>query len=336
MRKLASAQYISSLTPIPGCDKIELAKVLGWNVVVKKGDFRVNDLCVYFEIDSILPERSEFEFLRSKGFRVKTIKMRGVYSQGLCMPLSILDTESNDGGYTYPSEYAVEGMDFTECLRVTKYEAQDEISFTGKISNWPVFLPKTDEPRIQSNTHFLTEMNNMDCYMTVKRDGTSFTAYANNGKFGICSRKTELGEDKDNVYWLVANKLGLKDKMLSLGKNIAFQGELLGPKIQGNKYKLTDYQVDFFNVWSIDGMKYVNWPTAHSLLCSLELNTVPVLKHWFKLNSSVESLIELSKGIDNGVPREGIVIRSIEEGLTSKGERRSFKVINPEFLVKYE
>lgn len=91
MRKLASIQRIISLSAIEGADKIEKAVVLGWNVVVKKGDFKVGDLCVYCEIDSILPDKPEFEFLRDRKFRIKTIKLKNQCSQGICFPLSILE-----------------------------------------------------------------------------------------------------------------------------------------------------------------------------------------------------------------------------------------------------
>ncbi len=77
MRKLASIQKIRSLAPIEGADAIETAAVLGWQLVVKKGEFQVGDLCVYCEIDSILPDRPEFEFLKSRGMRIRTIRLRG-------------------------------------------------------------------------------------------------------------------------------------------------------------------------------------------------------------------------------------------------------------------
>ena len=81
MRNLASIQKISKLEPIPNADTIEKATVLGWELVVKKGEFKEGDLCVYCEIDSVLPERPEFEFLRTKKFRIKTIKFKGQISQ---------------------------------------------------------------------------------------------------------------------------------------------------------------------------------------------------------------------------------------------------------------
>lgn len=91
-RKLASIQVITDLSPIEGADRIETAQILGWQCVVKRGEFKVGDSVVYFEVDSVLPERNEFEFLRERKFRIKTIKLKKQISQGLVMPLSILNS----------------------------------------------------------------------------------------------------------------------------------------------------------------------------------------------------------------------------------------------------
>src|SRR6056297_506501 len=90
MRKLASIQKIRSLDPIEGADAIERATVLGWQLVVKKGEFKPGDLAVYCEIDSLMPERPEFEFLKPRKMRIRTVRLRGQVSQGICFPLSIL------------------------------------------------------------------------------------------------------------------------------------------------------------------------------------------------------------------------------------------------------
>ena len=86
-RTLASIETISELNPISGADKIEVARIKGWNVVVKKGQFEVGNKVVYCEVDSILPERPEFEFLKDKHYRIRTVKLRGQVSQGICFPL---------------------------------------------------------------------------------------------------------------------------------------------------------------------------------------------------------------------------------------------------------
>lgn len=91
-RKLASIQKIVSIDPIEGADKILKCTILGWELVIAKADnFKVGDLVVYCEVDSILPDRPEFEFLRERKFRIKTIKLRGQVSFGIVFPLSILE-----------------------------------------------------------------------------------------------------------------------------------------------------------------------------------------------------------------------------------------------------
>lgn len=90
MRQLATVREVSAIRPIEGADKIEVAQVDGWECVVQKGEFKVGDPIIYIEVDSVLPERPEFEFMRNRKFRVRTIKLRGQVSQGLVLPLSTL------------------------------------------------------------------------------------------------------------------------------------------------------------------------------------------------------------------------------------------------------
>ena len=111
MRKLVSIQEIKDIKPIENADKIEVVKVLGWNVVVKKDEFKIGDKIVYAEIDSLFPEKEEFEFLRDRHFRIRTIRLRGQVSQGICFPMDILP----EGNYEI-------GDDVTKILGVTKYE----------------------------------------------------------------------------------------------------------------------------------------------------------------------------------------------------------------------
>jgi RNA ligase (TIGR02306 family) len=88
--KLAHIEKIEWMRPIEGKDRIVLAGVLGWQVVVNKEDYSVGDMVVFCEIDSVLPQKTEYDFMKRYNYRVRTIKMGGVYSQGLCLPLSVL------------------------------------------------------------------------------------------------------------------------------------------------------------------------------------------------------------------------------------------------------
>ena len=144
-RALATIQRISKIEPIEGADAIECATILGWHLVVKKLEFGVGDLCVFCEVDSLLPEKPEFEFLRKncfidredmRGFRIRTVKLRSQISQGICFPLSILDNA--DRGVEIhatgiKSFVWKEGDDVTELLGIKKWEPRISLSMGGKI-----------------------------------------------------------------------------------------------------------------------------------------------------------------------------------------------------------
>lgn len=329
MRKLASLQRITTLEPIPNADSICKATVLGWQLVVKKGEFSVGDLCVYVEIDSILPERPEFEFLRARSNRIRTVRLRGQISQGVCFPLSIL-----------PDTVKVEeGLDVTTVLGIEKYEPPIPAQLSGVMKGgFPSFIPKTDETRVQILADLLQKYEGEHCFVTEKLDGSSVTYYLNEGEFGVCSRNMELEKSEDNSFWKVAVNLGIEAKLNSLGKNIAIQGELIGEGIQSNKYKLKGQTVRFFNAFDISNYEYLNYSDFRALMENLELPMVPVLEERFPLVSDINGLVELSIGgsvLRKETRREGIVIRPLKEKTDQIG-RVSFKVINPKFLLKYE
>ena len=340
MRNLASIQRISSVRSIPNSDNLELARILGWHVVVQKGEFNVGDLCVYCEIDSLLPERPEFEFLRKVGFRIRTIRLRGAISQGICFPLSILPL-----GIEVKEE-----MDVTEVLGVVKYEPAEPACLGGDAKGkFPPFIVKSDETRVQVLQALLDKYNGVRCYYTEKVDGSSYTCYLNNGEFGVCSRNLELNETEDNSLWKLTRKFDIENKLRNIGKNVSLQGEIYGEGIQSNKYKIKGQNIRFFNVFDIDNQKYYNFDEFINFVESLGLENVPVLSTDFVLSNNIDILVELSKGktvVDNGEgPREGIVIRPLIElqdfDITILNDfdlingRISFKAINPEFLLKY-
>lgn len=287
-RKLATLQIISELKPIPGADKIEVAlmKDLGWECVVKKGEVSVGDLVVYFEIDSVVPELPEFEFLRNRKFRIRTIKLKNQISQGLILPLSIL-----------PKEYVIKGeakgTDVTEILGVTKYltpSEREEISQQErKLSNeknklkkfmmryswfrrlfisrkqkegFPYWVSKTDEERIQNIPKVLEQFKDKEVYVTEKVDFQSVTFTGKrvpkfNGwlgklipikeyKFVVCSRNL-TNNDKNSLYWKIAKKYNI-EQILRENPTLTIQGEQGDTKVQGNKYDIKEPRFWVFNV----------------------------------------------------------------------------------------
>ena len=379
MRNLATIQRITEVKPIPNADAIECVKVLGWQCVVKKSDgFKVGDSVVYVEVDSIMPDKPEYAFLRdSKGTikRLRTIKLRGQISQGLVLPLSVLPTN-----FTFTV-----GTDVTEILGVTKWEQEVPASLRGKqksiktiqfpkwMPEWarkimgkyllrisqalwnkptgasfPPWLPKTDETRVQVLQSMLEKYAGTGVYLSEKIDGSSISIYLKDGEFGVCSRNIDLKEEEGNAFWDTVRKLHIEEKLKRASKlfgtpNVAIQGELIGPGIQGNKYKLVEKDIYFFNVYDINNMEYLGYEEAFEFIEDyMEEKFVPVVYHEDLVPSS-DYYVESAKGksVLADVMREGIVIRPVDnltdfEQRGLQAGRVSFKAINQEFLLKFE
>lgn len=330
-RKLASVRVISDIQPIEGADMIELAIVDGWKVVVAKNvGHKVNDLVVYCEIDSFLPIKEEFEFLRkgsykkmvdgTEGFRLRTIKLRGQVSQGLILPIHVLPL----------LEMVSEGQDVTEMLGIVKYEPPIPAELAGKVKGlFPSFLRKTDEERIQNLSGEIETWKDKTFYVTEKLDGSSATFYYKDGEFGVCSRNLELLETEDNTFWKFARQTDLENKMKEFSLNISLQGELIGEGIQGNPYKMKGQTVKFFNLFGIDSQEYYSLPVFESVCNRFGVDMVPILDKNFELPKSVENILKYAEDksvLNSTFDREGVVIRSLDR-------RISFKAISNKFLL---
>ena len=143
-RSLAHIERVREIRPIEGADNIEQCYVLGWNLIVKKDEFKADDLCVYIEIDSKVPERPEFEFLRTKKFAVKTMKLSrfGVYSQGLALPVSMFKELKGKQ----------EGEDVTKLLGITYSKAEDNVRKSNKVDyNASLVIAQTKHKKFYKN-----------------------------------------------------------------------------------------------------------------------------------------------------------------------------------------
>ena len=371
MRELAYIQKIGSLSPIPGADKIEKANILGWELVVKKGEFQVGDPCVYVEIDSILPKLPCFEFLAPRKYRIKTIKLKGQISQGIAFHPSILsEVDPKLDWKSYPV-----GTNVTELLQITKYDPEEALDpepnqvkkswFERKLAyyKWKLFgikpvkkgdfpsdVPKTDEERVQKVGKDLDYFVGKPVYITEKCEGTSTTfiyrrgggnwvadLFGNNYVYQICSRNrivynSRSGGDMTGHQGFVSKKYKILEGLKKLNRNIAVQGEIIGPKIQGNIYKLPELEFRIFLMFDIDKQSYLNFEEMCSIAAQLNIPTVPIVNKCTDLRNSISYYVEMSKGksqINPSILREGIVIRELVGDF-------SFKSINPEYLLKQE
>lgn len=333
-RKLASIEKVTNLVPIKGADRIELATVLGWQVIVKKGEFNVGDLGVYFGLDSVLDNRIP-EFSTYDGKKIKTIKMRGVLSQGLMLSFGTLTS--------FDFTDAKEGDDVSEKLKVMKYVDEEEQELYESNVVFKPFcplVPKTDEPRIQNNPEFIDMISDKEIVVTRKEDGTSCTFIFYNGEFSICSRNYTLCSSipkSSKFYFEIEYKFNIEKSIREAGlNNIAIQGEIVGPSINGNRLGLTYLDFRVFNIYDIENKKYYDWDKVEELCSLLKLNTVPVLyrgrnctsgKTIFKNLQDVLDYANKTKYSDT-LLAEGIVVSTI-----GQIDRIHFKAISNEFLL---
>lgn len=336
-RKLASIRQIKEIKPHTNADSLELAIVDGWQCVVKKGEFIPGDVVVYFEIDSVLPVRPEFEFLRKccfvdkdwiTGFRLKTIKLRGERSQGLVMHLGSIDVH-------WKNEHKMPGVDVTELLGVTKWDPPVPAHLQGQIKGpFPSFIPKTDQERAQNLVDEIKEIVETDWdefEVTIKLDGTSCTMYHYNGVSGVCSRNLEMKvneENKDNTYVKLFVESGMLDMLEYHGRNIAIQGEVMGPGIQGNREGLKVPTFFVFDIFDIDEQRYLT-PDERALFeFDVQKNVYHIPCEWYgiRLPGFVDKLLELADGPSlNNPVREGLVWKRMDG-------KFSFKTISNKFL----
>lgn len=331
-RKLVSIQRIDAVEPIPGADNIVKARVMGWDVVVKKHEFAPGDPCVFFEIDSVLPEGKPWaEFMRPRGFRVKTARLRGVLSQGLALPVGILPEGT---------EVPEHGTEVRDLLGVVKYEpiVPDTREVAGA---FPGQVPKTDEIRLQSALGVLDEMRGVEFVVTTKLDGTSATYFRSlDGELTACSRNWALVRGP-NAVWRMADKYEL-ERVLPPG--FAIQGELCGPGIQKNRLGLAELDLFVFSVYDTRAGAFLDHAELVAFCAERALRTVPVEEvvegsAAAAFPHSLDRWLERAKGLYAGTKnrKEGIVVRPLRDAQSpTLGGRLSWKVINNDFLLRDE
>jgi RNA ligase (TIGR02306 family) len=348
-RKLATIETILAIDPIEGADAIERATVRGWQVVVRKGEFKVGDKCVFFEIDSLLPIKPQFDFLSKngtrkcmvdgterEGYRLKTIRLKGVVSQGLALPITSFNLSS----------YEV-GSDVTNDIGVVKYEVQLPAQLAGQAKSlFPSFIVRTNEERIQNIPEFFTSEirpYNSRCpsvkgrlfYQAEKIDGSSSTFYLKDNEFGVCSHNIDLKETEGNVFWKIAREYKMEEKLRSIGRDIAIQGEIAGPGIQKNRLGLPKLSLFIFTVVEIKTGFRLNFKELKAFCLEHDLSMVPIINEsWeFPYNITMEDIIKMADGqslLNPKAKREGIVFRALDDNFLS------FKTISNQYLLKNE
>lgn len=348
MRKLASIQRVWDVQPIENSDNLELIKVIGWQCVANKGQFKKGDLCVYFEIDSFLPIRPEFEFLRAssykktdimgEGFKLRTMRFRGQLSQGLALPLSAFAD--------LPSELDVAiGMDVTEWLGVKKWEVEERATTCGTvIGSLPYDVPHTDETRIQECPELLEKFGDMEYYITTKLDGSFHSLSLDEDGFHVCGHNYEYKDDGSSSFYELIKQRNYEFSMRHAAaiygmKTLTVQGEFCAPGIQKNPLLLKKPEWYVFTVREngkrigLDRMKILCGIMCMPMVPVEEVGTGLAEKY-----PTAEAILSRADGnYSSGRRKEGIVVRTTEPVYCPEiGGPLSFKAVSNKYLLKNE
>lgn len=363
-RALATIARIRSVEPHPNADRLDLVRVRGWQVVTGRGEFCEGDLCVFCEIDAKLPPpatltgapQGKSPWGALAGTRIKTRKIRGHLSQGVCYPLSefgVLERLLGAGVGV--------GQDVTTLLGVThgdygpkepKEPKEPQGETPGRQSPGEPFptpqepeLRRTEQPRLQNiDPEELTrDMGGRRVCYTEKLDGTSATyAIFRDGTFHVCSRNRDLtlapaatqrpfpDNSEKTPYWRFATYDKMEAKLRRFGTPLGIQGELCGPNIGNNPYKLGSLRFYVFDIVLLDQGRYLTWPELTDVCQYLGLDTVPYVADGAVPFADHDALLQFAEGrsaLCPQVQREGIVCRTLW-GLPQV----SFKVVSNQYL----
>ena len=324
------------------------------------------DSWVPTELAPFLSKGSEpREYNGVKGERLRTIRLRGQVSQGLLLKIDNDDgwnyifsspSDQHENRFVDLGEVAFEAQDVTEILGIQKWEAPIPAQLQGQAAGtFPTSLiPKTDQERIQNcfgeiqkrAKRFATEkvwnaetqtleehsvvvpadFKEPTYEVTMKLDGSSCTIFRWEGELRVCSRNLELkinDENKDNTFVAMALEIGDR-----IPNGFAFQGELTGPGIQGNREGFKEHKFFVFDIFDIQKHEYFD-PYSRVVTCdSLRLDHVPILGEDWKAPASVEEGLALAEGPSiNHKIREGLVWKCNED------PSFSFKTISNKYLL---
>ena len=354
-RKLASIEKITKIEPIKDADQIELVEILGWHVIVRKEEnYKVGDLVVYIEYDSVIPQRPEFEFLRSccyskrfKGFRIRNRKLRGVFSEGIVFKIATVKALD-----ILPANKIKQGLDVSDIIGIRKYDTELYRSVDKKVLNpvakymmrykwfrklrlverpryaYPEGMEKANENNIQVVFNKLGHYDGL-FYKSSKIEGQAASYLIHKKKFKVFSHNQGYPKTNNN-WWNIAVKYDIENKMkefmkLHKLKSLFIQGEIAGLGIQRNIYKFNDLEFFIYDVGTLENGKF-EYDNIQMFCDTVDLKSVPILEINTPLLETSDAIVKDADGqsvLNKDVLREGVVWRSMDNkvGFKSKSQK---------------
>ncbi|CAF0892064.1 unnamed protein product [Didymodactylos carnosus] len=334
--KIATIERITQVSTHPDADRLDLVHVLGYQCITPKDKYNINDLVVYIQPDSVLPLDEEWsqEYLKYARIRVKAIKIRGEWSEGIILSLDLIRAVvQNNGCGVQVTEK--EGEDLAELLHIHHYEPVIPQGLNA-IGHLPFGIPETNEERWENLINDLPFNQLVD--VTLKIDGQSCTIYYNyrTKQFGVCGRNFEYDLTKTNNFTQIVKKQNLADRLRVYCEkkqiSLALRGELFGSGIQNkstNSHSKQPLQLAIFSVFLLDQKRHARKNDGelyfHNLCRELEIQHVPVLEENVELTQELINKYSKELKLINNNPFEGAVVQY---------ERGSFKIINKHYDSK--
>lgn len=332
--KQASVERISSVITHPNADRLDLVKILGYQCVTERGLYKDGDAVVYIQPDAVLPlEPWTEDYRKYSPKRIKAVKLRNEWSEGIIVPMDIYKKILFEKGWTSDTFLEV-NYECSELLGIKHYEPPipQDLSAKGFL---PYNIEKTDEERWENLTDKLPFGEVVDLFLKV--DGQSATYYykLDEDKFGTCGRTLEFKDDTVNNYTAHIEKYDLKNKIIRFCKDnnisIALRGESYGEGIQGsnnNPHSQITKDISFFSVYLIDEKKYARKGDKFYFInvCKeLNLPIVPLVEGDVVLSKELIDKYSLDLKKINDKPFEGVVVQY---------NNGSFKIINKDYDSK--
>lgn len=363
-RRMCTLRRVSKVEPIKGADRIEAYHVDGWVVVDGKGAHREGDYVLYYEIDTFLPtndpryaafaERGEKSMTVTKGRKtktaighvLKTIRLRGVYSQGLIMDPKDIVPDIPETEYERICDNRC-GLD--KAAGVWEYHPDQNSLAAGFISNYDAFVaPRADAERVQNVSQKAFDLIcKSEYFVSAKVDGTSITmvndprhnrvrAFSHNNEFDV-----EQGQGK--TVMVTAERQGILS-WLEENPGITLQMELCGPRIQSNPLGLKDHRLFVFSAWDMDERHYLN-PYD---MPEIRESCTPLIDVDLSEIGSPSAMVEWANGLRGNVAKdrldEGAVVHVMGRGnltddewtylYNTLGSTMQMKAVSNRFLAK--
>ena len=368
-RKMATVRRIDAILPIPDADRIEVAKVGGWQVVVGKGEFSAGEPVVFYEIDTFMPtDNQNYAFLAERGTKdmvvdgrptvghvLKTARLRGVYSQGLVLkPSAVLPSSIPEYAYEKMADRMACVDSLVGVCEYVKPQADTSVGFVGKYD--PFIAPRTDAERIQNIDQRTFDLIKRTEYeVSVKVDGTSVSMVFDDrtNSFRIFSHNNEfdVSEGMGKIAYDCATGQGLR-AFCEANHMTTLQAELCGPKIQSDRLGLGRHRLFVFSIWDMAECKYVSCKELDGRIgCQDVLDShVPIVSTGTLLDKfdTPDGFLSYVDGIKGNVTKgrldEGLVTHIYDKGAITDEQwmelRRTLsatmqvKAVSNKFLLK--